>query len=69
MSEQLVRLLALGVLVLLYLFFFRVMRAVWAGVATPRNHLGWRSLLALRGDGPPTATPPRSHWRSSCARR
>ncbi|WP_420445694.1 FHA domain-containing protein [Candidatus Poriferisodalis sp.] len=59
MSEQLVRLLALGVLVLLYLFFFRVMRAVWAGVATPRNHLGWRSLLALRGDGPPNgnATP------------
>lgn len=51
MSEQLVRLLAVCVLVLLYLFFFRVMRAVCAGVATPRNHLGWRSLRALRGDG------------------
>ena len=53
MSEQLVRLLAVCVLVLLYLFFFRVMRAVWAGVATPRNHLNWRSLRALRGDGSP----------------
>ena len=53
MSEQLVRLLALCVLVLLYLFFFRVMRAVWAGVATPRNHLGWRSLRGLRGNGSP----------------
>ena len=52
MSEQLVRMLALCVLVLLYLFFFRVMRAVWAGVATPRNHLGWRSLRTLRGNGP-----------------
>ena len=51
MSEQLVRLLAVCVLVLLYLFFFRVLRAVWAGVATPRNHLGWRSLRALRGNG------------------
>lgn len=51
MSEQLVRLLALCVLVLLYLFFFRVMRAVWAGVAAPRNHLGWRSLRTLRGNG------------------
>ena len=52
MSEQLVRLLGLCVLVLLYLFFFRVMRAVWAAVATPRNHLGWRSLRRLRGGGP-----------------
>ncbi len=51
MSEQLVRLLALCVLVLLYLFFFRVMRAVWAGVATPRNRFGWRSLRTLRGNG------------------
>ena len=50
MSEQLVRLLAVCVLVLLYLFFFRVLRAVWAGVATPRNHLGWKSILTLRSD-------------------
>ena len=52
MSEQLVRLLALCVLVLLYLFFFRVMRAVWAGVAAPRHHVGWRSLLSMGGSAP-----------------
>ncbi|WP_419943737.1 FHA domain-containing protein [Candidatus Poriferisodalis sp.] len=51
MSEQLVQLLAICVLVLLYLFFFRVLRAVWAGVATPRNHLSWKSVLTLRGNG------------------
>lgn len=50
MSEQLMRLLAFGVIVLLYLFFFRVLRAVWAGVTTPRNHGSWKSLLAFRSD-------------------
>ena len=52
MSEQLVRLLAICVLVLLYLFFFRVIRAVWAEVATPRQRPGWRSLLPMRGGAP-----------------
>ncbi|WP_428116012.1 FHA domain-containing protein [Candidatus Poriferisodalis sp.] len=51
MSDQLIRLLAFGVIVLLYLFFFRVLRAVWAGVAAPRNQSSWKSLLAFRGDG------------------
>lgn len=49
MSEQLVRLLSLCVLVLLYLFFFRVMRAVWASAATPRSRLSWRLLRGLGG--------------------
>ena len=50
MSEQLVRLLGLCVLVLLYLFLFRVVRAIWAGVAAPRNQIGLKSMLALRGN-------------------
>ena len=50
MSEQLIQLLSLCVLVLLYLFFFRVMRAMWSSVATPRAHLSWRSLRGRRGD-------------------
>ena len=41
MSEQLVRLLAWCVLALLFLFLLRVLRAVWASVATPHNRLGW----------------------------
>ena len=56
MSEQLVRLLALCVLALLYVFFFRVMRAVWASVATPHNRGGWRPLRSQRTD-----TAERSH--------
>ncbi len=50
------RLLALGVVTLVYLFFFRVMRAVWANVATPRHQLSWRSLRQMRGDGKSTST-------------
>ncbi len=49
MSEQLVRLLAICALMLIYLFFLRVLRAVWADVAIPRGQLNWRSILASRG--------------------
>jgi hypothetical protein len=35
-SEQLLNILKLCLLVLLYLFFFRVLRAVWAEIAAPR---------------------------------
>ncbi|MGH9243847.1 MAG: FHA domain-containing protein [Acidimicrobiales bacterium] len=36
MSEQLLNILKLCLLALLYLFFFRVLRAVWAEVSPPR---------------------------------
>jgi len=36
MSEQLLTILKLCLLVLLYLFFLRVLRAVWAEVKAPR---------------------------------
>ena len=36
MSEQLLNILKLCLLALLYLFFFRVLRAVWAEVSTAR---------------------------------
>ncbi|WP_419842445.1 FHA domain-containing protein [Candidatus Poriferisodalis sp.] len=55
MSEQLVRLLSVCVLVLMYLFLFRVLRAVWASVAIPRHRTGQqsgrRSFRALRNGG------------------
>lgn len=42
MSEQLLNILKLCLLALLYLFFLRVLRAVWAEVATPRAVEGAR---------------------------
>jgi len=36
MSEQLLFILRLGLLALLYLFFFRVLRAVWAEITPPK---------------------------------
>ena len=38
MPESLLRILQFLLLLLLYLFFFRVLRAVWAEVASPREH-------------------------------
>ena len=37
MSEQLLTILKLCLLVLLYLFFLRVLRAVWAEVKAPKK--------------------------------
>ena len=37
MPESLLRILQFLLLLLLYLFFFRVLRAVWAEVANPRE--------------------------------
>jgi FHA domain len=53
-SEQLLNILKLCLLALLYLFFFRVLRAVWAEVAAPKTteaRTGGRR--ARRGNGSP----------------
>lgn len=36
MTPQLIRLLSFGLVILIYLFFFRVLRAVWVGVRPAR---------------------------------
>ena len=55
MSEQLLTILKLCLLALLYLFFFRVLRAVWAELRTPVP----ASATPARGRTPqaPAATP------------
>lgn len=50
MSEQLLTILKLCLLALLYLFFFRVVRAVWAELRTPVT-------AAPAGGGPRVAAP------------
>ena len=51
MSPQLVRLLTILLLVLIHLFFFRVIRAVWVGVRPAREHLPKRNRF-VRNDRP-----------------
>ena len=61
MSEQLLTILKLCLLALLYLFFFRVLRAVWAEVNPPRaaeapakkHGKPTRRVPTRRGDGKP----------------
>jgi pSer/pThr/pTyr-binding forkhead associated (FHA) protein len=55
-SEQLLTILKLCLLALLYLFFFRVLRAVWAEVSTTRTA---EVKPAGRGRRSDTATPKR----------
>jgi pSer/pThr/pTyr-binding forkhead associated (FHA) protein len=52
MSPQLIRLLTLGLLFLIYLFFLRVLRAVWVGVRSTRPPTARRSRQS------PTVVPP-----------
>ena len=51
MSPQLVRLLTILLLVLIHLFFFRVIRAVWVGVRPTRENLPKRNRF-VRNDRP-----------------
>ncbi|MCS5675411.1 MAG: FHA domain-containing protein [Acidimicrobiales bacterium] len=51
MSPQLVRLLTILLLVLIHLFFFRVIRAVWVGVRPGRENLPKRNRF-VRNDRP-----------------
>lgn len=54
MSEQLLTILKLCLLALLYLFFFRVLRAVWAELRAPAPAV---PVGARAGDGGGTPTP------------
>jgi pSer/pThr/pTyr-binding forkhead associated (FHA) protein len=64
MSEQMLNILKLALLALVYLFLFRVLRAVWAEITPPRTvEAGGRR--ARRAPAPvPTPVPPRSGRRS-----
>ncbi|HIF65845.1 MAG TPA: FHA domain-containing protein [Acidimicrobiia bacterium] len=52
MSPQLVRLLTILLLVLIHLFFFRVIRAVWVGVRPVKQNLPRKNRF-VRNDRPP----------------
>lgn len=54
MSPQLIRLLTICLLLLIYLFFFRVLRAVWVGVR-PTTELSPRRTRTPKTVGPPSA--------------
>ncbi|MGH9184497.1 MAG: FHA domain-containing protein, partial [Acidimicrobiales bacterium] len=59
MSEPLLNILKLCLLALLYLFFLRVLRAVWAEVSAPSVAEGsGRRTRRGRGDTEPAAAPP-----------
>ena len=61
MSEQLLTLLKLSLLALLYLFLFRVVRAVWAELSPPAVDApgdGQRRRGRRRGGAPPSEAPP-----------
>ncbi|HYI61974.1 MAG TPA: FHA domain-containing protein [Acidimicrobiales bacterium] len=56
MSEQLLTIMKFGLLALLYLFFFRVLRAVWAEVNPPRGlERAGAGGPAVPAGGPPAA--------------
>lgn len=67
MSEQLLTILKLCLLALLYLFFFRVLRAVWAELRSPAP-----ASVAAGGaratPKPPVAPPPPARRRSTKGR-
>lgn len=52
MSPQLIRLLTICLLLLIYLFFFRVLRAVWVGVRPAREAKTRRSRTPLAQQSP-----------------
>ncbi|MDG2114615.1 MAG: FHA domain-containing protein [Actinomycetota bacterium] len=54
MSPQLIRLLTICLLLLIYLFFFRVLRAVWVGVR-PAREMTPRRTRAAKPHEPPSA--------------
>lgn len=56
MSEQLLTILKLCLLALLYLFFFRVLRAVWAELRAPAPAVP-AAARAGAGGGPPVPAP------------
>ena len=60
MTEQLLRLLTGFLLVLLYLFFLRVLRAVWTEVNTPRTTQAVAAPAVKRGRTRRHARPSRS---------
>ncbi len=61
MTEQLLRLLTGFLLVLLYLFFLRVIRAVWTEVNAPRTAPAMSAPAAKRGRARRHARPSRSN--------
>lgn len=65
MSEQLLTLLKFGVLGLLYVFFFRVLRAVWTEINPPRalEGAGAGSVAVPVGGGPPAKAKRRDRKR------
>ena len=70
MSPQLVRLLTILLLVLIHLFFFRVIRAVWVGVRPLRENLPKRNRF-VRNDRPcrqrPRKGPSPRTWHPDCS--
>jgi len=69
MSEQLLTILKLCLLALLYLFFFRVLRAVWAELRSPVAPVP-AAAAARAGSAAPAATPaPRASPAPAPARR
>jgi hypothetical protein len=65
-SEPLLNVLKLCLLALLYLFFFRVLRAVWAEIAAPRTVVepsGGRRGRRAATPAPPTPAPPSGRRR------
>ena len=58
MSEQLLTILKLCLLALLYLFFFRVLRAVWAELRHSTAPAPAPVAARAGGAGPPPAPPP-----------
>ena len=59
MSEQLLTILKLCLLALLYLFFFRVLRAVWVEVNPPARARGSRAGRPVPAGGAAPAPPSR----------
>jgi pSer/pThr/pTyr-binding forkhead associated (FHA) protein len=69
MPESLLRILQFLLLALLYLFFLRVLRAVWAEVASPREVTGGPAPAPARGPAAPKGTPQRLRVVEPAARK
>ena len=67
MSDQLLFVLKLCLLALLYLFFFRVVRAVWAELRTPSRRRAVAAAAA--GPGAAAAAPTRKERKAAEPRR
>jgi hypothetical protein len=57
-SDQLLTVLKFCVLALIYLFFFRVLRAVWAEITPPKEPKPAKPPKGARGRAAPVANPP-----------